>query len=217
LRFVIDNKGYTTIEASLIVSIMMFVIVSAIYYCVIIYQKALIQTENDLVLSYIADNLQKPGRDFKTGYINEIGLKNEYLYSDFDLEVTNYIVSKAKTYLKQSHDKKSLLGKSVSFSYEAVINEISNMKTELTLTVIKKYRNPVGNLLKIFGLDDLLEYKVTSRKIIINNEKALNDFDYLIELHNEFSESENEYEAYSDSKIKEIFIDINNEIFEMIK
>ncbi len=152
MRFSVEdrqNKGSITVEASIIVPIVILSITAVIFMGLLLYQRALIQSAADMAAEAGAAawasgsceiGIRKPHEDT----FDKIQLYRRFFDGDNEerLEcIENYALSIVS---------RTELLHPVNFAAEAVVKDYA-VSRKLEVRIIKYYSLPIGNFLRIFG------------------------------------------------------------------
>lgn len=197
----INNTGSMTVEASLIFPMIILVIVVVIYICILLYQYAYLQTVANHVAERGAscwDNISKMEIDcdnyrLKTG---ELKYSEELLKADLYWSNKAEKIKNLKMYTIHKLRKRNILRSEIS---KLNIDEVTNTKDkvdiwikdyivykELNVIINDSYKIPLGDSLKIFGLDNKYNINVHSKAVINEPLEFIRNTDFIIDTLNEY-------------------------------
>lgn len=195
------NTGSMTVEASLIFPIIILVIVAVIYICILLYQQAYLQA----IANHVAErgaacwgNISKMeiddnGHRLKTGELKD---SRELLKADLYWSNKEEKIEKLKKYTIHQIKKNNILSSEIS-NYNA--NDISDTKgkvdiwindyiayKELNIVIEDSYKIPLGDSLRVFGLDNRYNMHVHSKSSINDPMEFIRNTDFIIHTLNEY-------------------------------
>ncbi len=178
------------VEASLVFPIIFLAIIAVIYICILLYQKAYIQSLADMTVNRGCATWSNPEKDTAFGGVDKTSLGEGGLYWRlFDLKRPER-VRKLEEYIESRQGAFSILGSTADTSIE-VRDYIVYKK--LTVSIEDRYRIPMGGLLRVFGLGE--DFTVSSRAEAVINEPVefIRNTDFIMDLGKEL---EKDYPAY---------------------
>ncbi|SHK07521.1 TadE family protein [Paramaledivibacter caminithermalis] len=219
---VISNKGSLTVEASLIFPIIFLAILVVIHICILLYQYAHLQSTANHVAERGAacwNNVSRMEIDtyefrLKTGKLKESKeLLKEGLYMSYKKEK----IKKMKIYLLNKLKQNNILEGEIS---KIDTNDIINSKDkidiwikdyivykELNIKIKDSYKIPLGDSLKIFGINDKYNINVYSKAVINEPVDFIRNIDFIGDTLNE-----HEFTSKYINKFKETMGKIKNNI-----
>lgn len=163
-----NNKGSLTVEAAIIVPVIIMTIVALILYGEFLYQKAYIQSIADRSAQRGAEIWNNPSKDMIMAQITKDRMKDVSLYwriygLDFAKSGKE---SKIEEYAKYLLNKSMIFGKPISVESDAAIAEDYIVYKKIRVTVTARYKNPMGNFLRVFGVPNTIDITANSYAII---------------------------------------------------
>ncbi len=198
----ICETGSFTVEAAIVVPIVIISIMATAYLGMILYQRSLMQSVADCGASAGAASWKSLSIDMATGRVDNSEGDDNSLYwrlSDSDKQVKlDRIARYTDSVLKNREILKPLSGR-----VSAQILE-SALSTRLEVTVERVYGIPAGRIMGIFGLEDALCIKVTSCSGIDDPSEIIRNIGFIGDIQ---SELEAEYPELGEvtEKIRGIF------------
>lgn len=176
-----DKKGSFTIEATIVFSSVLFVVIAVIYICLMLYQQVYLQTFADKVAQRAANNWSYPGKDMFFGFVSKEDIKNNSIYwRIMDLKEGDKLSSIVK-YAKYDYGKYSLLPGPYKFECTAKVNSEYIVLKKITVTATSVYNNPAGNLLKSFGFKKVFDFEAVSEAVVNEPAEFIRNADFAID------------------------------------
>lgn len=183
-----SRDGSMVVEASLVFPIVFLVIIAVIYFCMIIYQKAYIQSLADMAVERGAAVWNNPTKDISIGSVTKSNINSGGLYWRlFDLSRQDK-EERVREYIKERLERYSVFGFTVPPEVNVKINDHIAYKV-LEVSIDAKYKIPVGGVLKMFGLSEV--YNVSARTSAVINEPAefIRNTDFALDMEKEFEKN----------------------------
>ena len=187
------NKGSIVVEASLIFPIVFLIVVAVIYFCLIIYQKAYIQSLADIAVERGAAGWNNPTKDMSTGGVSKANMNSGGLYwrlIDFRVKDKE---ERVKEYIKTRLNGHAVLGFSSPPEVNVKMYDYIAYKV-LEISINVRYKIPVGKVLKMFGLSEHYEVSVKSSAVINEPAEFIRNTDFVLNLEKEFEKSHPAYQ-----------------------
>lgn len=193
MRFTVEgtkNRGSITVEASIVVPVIILSISAVIYIGLLLYQRALVQCAVGIASEAGADVWASGFSEISSGKPGKDSFKKVRLYRriyDADQEemlkcIEDYALAAA------SHNE---LLRAEETHVEAVMkNYVVCRKLEIRL--IKKYKIPFGNFMKLFGGSGMIEISVKSTSSIDEPAELVRTTDFILDMEKKL---ENKYPA----------------------
>ncbi len=184
------NRGSITVEASIIVPLVILSIAAAIYIGLLLYQRALVQSAAEQAAEAGAMAWINGTVELRTGKPEEDSFEEFELYRRlFDSEKQSRLES-IKQYALAAAGRHELV-KAVNTSAEAVIKDYVVCR-KIEVTIRKEYSLPFGRFLKLFGGSDTIEMTVKAVSAIDEPVELIRTTDFIIDiekkLENQFPE-----------------------------
>lgn len=203
------ERGSITVEAAILVPLIISSIVAVIFIGLLYYQRALLQSAADRTVQAGAASWCNISSDMATGK-TEIGkLGDAGLYWRLFESGKNEKVNRIKNYSEQLLKKRCILKPSDSDVFVEIKDFIVYKK--LVVTVENSYPVPGGSLTGLFGLKGCVKIKVTSYANINDPSEFIRNTDFILDIEKEL---ENKYEGLKNiaDKTREIFGSIKSNI-----
>lgn len=177
-----SQKGSSTVEAAIIFPVILLSIAAVMYICILLYQKAYIQSVVDMTVERGCATWNNPEKDTAIGSIDKMHLKSGGLYWRlFDPKKPE----KARTLKRYIQDKISafnLLGSSnkVDISIEDHV-----LYKKLIVRVDSEYRIPAGKALGIFGLNEYYKTSAESEGVVNEPVEFIRNTDFILDVEKE--------------------------------
>lgn len=208
------EKGSFTIEATIVFSAVLLVIIGIIYMCIILYQQVYLQSLADKLVKSASNSWSSPAKDLFMGFIKKEDMKYNSLYwRIYDFEKDQKL-EKLRLAAAYDFDKYSMLGKSNNLK---VVPEISNellVFKKIKITITSEYKNPVGKLLTVLGMGSVLKFSVTSEVMINEPSEFIKNTDLVIDL---VREVDNKFADGKIANVKDSLTENITKIFGKIK
>ena len=208
------KKGSITVEASIVVPIVIFSIIAVILMGLILYQRAVLQSIADKAVREGAASWESLSADTATGKTNISGLDDNGLYWRlFEADSEEKRV-RLERYTEALLARKNIL-KPESRSTSAVVRDYIIYK-RLELSIEYSYRLPGGAVMRIFGSDGRLRLKVTSFAVIDDPAELIRNTDFILDIEKEL---ENKYPGLKNmgDKTREVFNKMKDGLNKFIK
>ncbi len=199
------NKGSITVEASIIVPLVILSIVGAVYMGLVLYQRVLVQSAAEAAAEAGASAwpsgtcnvvLVKPDKES----FEEFKLYRRLFDSDKESRLEN--IEEYALNMAQRHE----LIQAVESSAEALVKDYAVYR-KLEVKICKRYKLPLGKFMKMFGGSDTFKIEVKAVSTIDEPVELIRTTDFIIDiekkLENQFPQIKNLGEK-SRSTINEI-------------
>lgn len=177
------EKGSITVEASIVVPIVIFSIITVILIGLILYQRSVLQSIADKSVRAGAATWESLSADTATGRINISGLDDNGLY--WRLFEPDSVEKRIRL---QQYTEALLAGKNIlkpeSWSTSVTVRDYTIYK-KLELSIEYCYKLPGGAVMKIFGSDGRLRLKVTSFAVIDDPAELIRNTDFILDIEKE--------------------------------
>jgi len=191
MRFTVEgrqNKGSFTVEASIIIPIVILSISAVIYIGLLLYQRTLVQSAAEMAAEAGADIWASGVSEISTGKPETESFDKIKLYRrlfDSDKEsrlecIENYAAAMA---LRNEllHPTESII--------DAVIKDYAVCR-KLEVKITKRYSIPLGNFIKIFGGSETIEISVKATSAIDEPVELVRTTDFILDMEKKL---ENKY------------------------
>jgi len=208
-----EPKGSITVEASIVVPIVILSIMALIFIGFLLYQRSLLQVAADTAVEKGAAVWSRHAADMSTGEITSAELKDQGLYWRIYDTDKDSALKKIENYETDLADKRTLLHSKDS-AVEAYIRDYVIYK-RLEVTVENSYHIPLGSFLKIFGAKDCFTIKVTAYSIIDDPTELIRNTDFIIDIEKELEDKNPGLKNLGD-KTRGIFGDIKGKMSDFL-
>lgn len=169
-----NNKGSFTVEASLVFSVVFFMLAAFVYLFIIMYQYVNVQS--------IANEAATKGAYF---YVNQTGDNygsnklNEMYWRIYDTNKNKKIVG-INNYVNK------LLSKSVFPAENNISSNLYNkiLIKNLKIEILEEYSLPISNMFGIFGLSSVLSLKAVTNSPLDDNSEFIRNMDIVTDIRN---------------------------------
>lgn len=174
------NKGSITVEASIIVPIIILSISAVIYMGLLLYQRALVQSAAEIAA--------EAGAAAWASGVNEIGMgkprpdsfeKNKLYRRLFDGDREARLEC-IKSYALSMASRNELLHPTES-AIEAVIKDYAVCR-KLEVKIVKYYSMPLGKFLRLFGGSGIIEMHVKATSSIDEPAELIRTTDFILDI-----------------------------------
>ena len=183
MRFTVEvrqNKGSITVEASIIVPILILSIAAVIYMGLLLYQRALVQSAAEMAAEAGAASWASGVSEIVTGKptsdsFGKIGLYRRLFDSDKETRLESI-----KSYAMSMASRNELLHP-IESSVEAVVKDYAVCR-RLEVRIVKYYSLPLGSFLRIFGGSGTFEMSVKATSSIDEPVELIRTTDFILDL-----------------------------------
>ncbi len=182
------EKGSITVEASIVVPIVVLSIICIILVGVILYQRSILQSVADKAVQAGAASWKSLSADSATGKPEMDELADSGLYWRLLEEDREEKTARLEKYAEALLEKRNIL-KPESSSVAAVIRNYAVYK-RLELSIENSYILPGGTVMRLFGSDGKFKLKVTSFAVVDDPAELMRNTDLLVDIEKEL---ENKY------------------------
>lgn len=180
------NRGSITVEASIIVPLVILSIASAIYIGLLLYQRALLQSAADMACEAGAAAWSSGKKELGAGKPSKTDFEQYSLYRRlFDCEkedrlllVKEYALSKAS---RNELVRPGAIDAEATFKNYAVYSK-------LEVKISSCYNLPLGNFLKLFGGSGMYRINVKAVSVVDEPEELIRTTDFIIDLEKKLEE-----------------------------
>ena len=174
-----EEKGSITVEASIIIPLVILSIAAAIYIGMLLYQKALLQSAAGAAAEAGAA-VWAAGTDALDSYRPDRGMEGFRLYRRIYDRSAEDRLRKIEEYALSLASRDELVKSEGSEAQAVLRDHIICRKLEVTIT--KYYRIPLGRFMKIFGGSD--KVMITAKAVSTVSEPAelIRTTDFIIDL-----------------------------------
>lgn len=227
IRLWVDNfankqSGSVVVEASLVLPIIFFCIVALLYFALLLYQTAYLQSLADRAVEAGKRMWENAEKDLATGYVAKGDLNKEGLYWNLtDLKKDDKI-DKLETYIEDKGLNEEE-GFNVLQGLEGGGKNIVEVRLtdygiykKLTVTVESYCRIPLGGMLKAFGINDFHKVEAEASSVLSDPPGLIRNIDFLFEVEGELEEKYPVLEERAD-QIRGTLGAVKEKIFEMLE
>jgi hypothetical protein len=180
---VVNKKGSFSLEATLLFFVLFFVVTGTLYLCVMIYEQVYLRAFVDGLAQSAANHWSHPGKDMMFGFVDKKDLKDRPLYWRF-YESRSKKKNKALTvenYGAYAYGKHSLLAPKNQIEIKVEVRKDWMIYHKIVLEAKSYKKNPLGKMLKIFGIGDTLIFHATSSAMIKEPAEFIRSLDFSID------------------------------------
>jgi len=205
-------RGSITVEASLVVPVVIVCILALAYFSILIYQRAFLQELADDTARRAAAFWRNHAGSVSTGRLEKSSISAEGLYWRFFEEYKKEKIKRIADYINQQEDSSHPLkqGRLDSYSLLKSVSGGKDMRVMLELkdyavykklrvTVEDSYAVPIGGLLKNFGMSGGYGIKVESEAVVGDPDEFIRNADFILDTE---SEIERKFPAFGDAADK---------------
>lgn len=199
-----NNSGSMTVEASLVFPVIFLAIVTIIYICILLYQQAYLKSlanhaaergaacwSNISKMEISSDNYR-----IETGRLEDSEeLLNTSLYWRITKAYEEEKIKNLKTYIIHKLKKNNILESQISkesTDRDGINDRIDIwlkdyiVYKELNVKIKDSYRIPLGNILRVFGLDGKYNIEIHSRAVIDDPIEFIRSTDFIVDTLKEY-------------------------------
>lgn len=183
-----QNKGSITVEASIIVPIIILSISAVIYIGLLLYQRALVQSAAEMAAEAGAGAWASGVSEISTGKPRPDSFEKINLYRrlfDSDKETRLECI---EHYALSISSRNELL-KPVETAAEAILKDYAVCR-KLEVKIVKRYRLPLGKFLRIFSGSETFEICVEATSSINEPVELVRTTDFILDMEKKL---ENKY------------------------
>ncbi|MFZ5988444.1 MAG: TadE/TadG family type IV pilus assembly protein [Bacillota bacterium] len=210
-----NKKGSITVEASLIVPVVILVVIVMVYMLMLMYQKAYIQSVANQSAENGAAMWNSPYKDIFMQQILKKNMKNTLPYwRIFDGNKADKL-DKVEEYAKYYVEKYSIVGfKRESEAFADLNDKIIYKK--LVVVITHKYYLPGGNLLRQVGLNPEQTFVVKSEAVINEPSEFIRNTDFVVDVVREIDQATGSHGQNFKEKIGDKFSKMIQRIVEFL-
>lgn len=208
------QKGSMVVEASIVVPIIILAVIAILYICILLYQKAIMQSLADKAAELGAAAWSSGSSDFETGRlrIDELGKVGLY-WRIFDLQSEN---KKSRVW---NFVESKLAVKNVFQGFDPEVDiELKDyiLYKKLVVTIRRNYPIPLGKLLEVFGFQRYYTVSVRSEAVIKEPVEFIMNTDFILDTERELEAKYPELKDLGD-KTRELISNIKGKINDFFK
>lgn len=181
-----SNKGSLTVEATIVVPIVIFTLIALILIGEFLYQQSYIQSVADRTAARGAEVWNNPSKDMIMGYISKDKMKDVCLYWRIPFlessKAKNIKQSKIEEYTKYLMSRIFILDKPESLNVTAKMETDYIIYKKIRVTVEAEYKNPFAPVLRIFRLKDTITIKTYSEAVINEPVEFIRTTDFALDV-----------------------------------
>lgn len=207
------KRGSVTVEAAIVVPIVILSIVAVILAGLILYQRAVLQSVADKAARAGADTWESLSSDILTGKTPIGSLDDSGLYWRFFEADKGEKTARLKKYTEALLAKGNII-KPESSAVSADIKDFLIYK-RLELTIENAYILPGGGVLRLFGSDGKIRLKVTSFAVVDDPAELIRNTDFILDIEKEL---ENKYPGLKKlgDKTRDIFSKLKDNLEQFV-
>ena len=193
-----SDKGSITVEASIVVPIVILSIVAFIFIGLLLYQRALLQST--------ADEASCAGAASwcASESVGEIALYWRIYDTNTDEKIGNI-----EKYAQERLKNKNILKAQITNIHAKITDYKIYRKLEVTLE--NKYKIPVAGFLRIFGFNNYFTIRVNSCAVIDEPAEFIRNVDFVIDVEKELEEKHPEIKDFA-QKTRDTISEIKSKI-----
>ncbi|MDQ2085706.1 pilus assembly protein [Herbivorax sp. ANBcel31] len=181
-----NKKGSLTVEATIVVPVVIFTLIALILIGEFLYQQSYIQSVADRTACRGAEVWNNPSKDMIKAQILKDNMKDVCLYWRIPLlessEAKDKKRSKIEEYTKYLMTNASILGKPDSLDVTAEMAEDYIIYKKIRVTVKAEYKNPFAPILRPFGLKDTIIIKTHSEAVVNEPVEFIRTTDFALDI-----------------------------------
>jgi len=191
MRFTVEdskNRGSITVEASLVVPVIILSISAVIYIGLLLYQRALVQSAADMAAEAGADIWALEAGEIGTGKPDAKSFEKNRLYRRIYDTDKGTKLKHIEEYAAKMASRGELLHPAETVAEVVIKDYIVCRKLEVRLT--KQYSLPLGNFMKLFGGSGMIEISVKAASSIDEPVELMRSTDFILDMERKL---ENKY------------------------
>jgi len=181
-----NNKGSITVEASIIVPLIILCIVASIYMGLLLYHRALVQSAADIAAEAGASAWASGISEIRKGKPDKEYFEKIRLYRQiFDADKKNRLSIIEKYALDVSSRNEILRPQD-----ESAVAELKDyiVYRKLEVSIRKRYNIPFGNILRLFGAKGTVDINVKAVSSIDEPVELIRTTDFIIDIEKRLEE-----------------------------
>lgn len=183
LRKLRAERGSITVEACIVVPILLLTITALIYIGLILYQRSMLQSLAEMTVSRGAASWNWENADIATGKVYKDDLDKGRLYRRlWDAKASDRLDG-ISTYGRTAGSRQTLIQPVERKIETRIIDYILYKKLEVT--VEDRYVKPGGRLLRVFGLDEHYVIRVKASARMEDSTELIRNTDFFIDMERE--------------------------------
>lgn len=213
-----SDRGSLTVEATIIVPVVIFTLIALVFIGEFLYQQSYIQSVADRTAARGAEVWNNPSKDMIMGYISKDKMKDVCLYWRIPVlessKAKNVKQSKIEEYTKYLLSRVSILDKPELLNVTAKMETDYIIYKKIRVTVEAEYKNPFAPVLRVFGLKDTITIKTYSEAVINEPVEFIRTTDFALDVVKEIDN------GFFKGKGNEVITDVRegiSNIFEKIE
>jgi len=208
------RKGSVTVEAAVVIPVVLLSIMAVIYIVLIMYQKTYMQAIADDAASRGAAAWGKSFGSLETVKVEKESLGDRGLYwRIYDAEEASRQQAVAE-YMDKKFGRYGML-REINRQSKVELKDNTVCK-KLVVSMESSYRLPIGEFLDMFGIDDHYTIKVKSEAVVNEPVEFIRNVDFIIDMERKL---ERRYPALKNlgDKTREVFSKMKDKIFELLR
>lgn len=204
------DAGSFTIEAALIMPVVIFITIAAVFSGLVLCQQTLVQGCANRAAERGAEIWADPDANIKTGTFNQHGAAESSLYWRIYDKDSDKKIEQVREYAQEL-----LLGKSLFVPAETLINvSVGNklLYKELTVKITFRYKLPFAGTGIFFGSEDGITVKAESAVLIGDTVEFIRNTDFILDIGKEIKEAFPQIEELKNN-ITDIVTDLLGNLF----
>jgi hypothetical protein len=181
------KKGSITVEASIIIPVMILSIAAVIYLGLLLYQRTLVQSAAETAAGDGAAAWSSGVCELSTGKVTKNSIEAKKLYARFIDTDKEKRLNGIENYAAALSERNELLN-AVNCEVKAVILDYAVCR-RLEVTVIKTYHLPLGRFMRIFGGSGCIELCSRSISTIKEPSELIRTTDFIMDVEKELEKS----------------------------
>ncbi len=185
-RILESNRGSLTVEATIVIPVVIFTLIALILIGEFLYQQSYIQSVADRTVCRGAEVWNNPSKDMIMGYISKDKMKDVCLYWRIPFlessKARNTKQSKIEEYTKYLMSRVSILDKPDSLDVTARMETDYIIYKKIRVTVEAEYKNPFAPVLRVFGLKDTITIRVHSEAVVNEPVEFIRTTDFALDV-----------------------------------
>lgn len=178
LQFIRTKRGSFTIEAALIFPLLFLVIIATLYICLILYHQVYIQSFADKLAMRAANNWSNSAKRMYDGALTSEGFRDKAIYWHIIDTKQNEKIEKIKEYGKDQYGKHALLFGAGDIRIDVERKRELLIYNRIIIRAEAEMDNPIGDLLKMFGMGKVLTFSVESDAMVNDPAEFVRNLDF---------------------------------------
>lgn len=205
------KRGSITVEASIILPLIILAITAIMYMSLLWFQNTCIKMVADMAVERGAESWRNMSVDISTGKVNKTSTDENKLYWRIVDSKKEYKIKKIEEYIEKELTKRRLLQP----QHEVIDVEVRDcvIYKKLSVYIENSYAIPAAGLFRTFGLSDTYVVRTQSEAVIDDTTELIRNTDFVIDIKRELENKYPEFEKFT-KQIQDVIDDIKHKVYD---